>query len=79
MKIKTFTAYFLAVIIVCLSFHSCADQSESVHEPITIMTAHKDYTQFEKAFKEAYPEVNLQFVSYSGHNSTSNRGTVYQI
>ena len=71
MKVKMLTAYFLAVIIACLSFSSCMGNSEAVHEPITIITAHKDYTQFEKAFKEAYPEVNLQFVSYSGHNSTS--------
>ena len=71
MKIKVFTACFLAVKIACTLFCSCTDNSETVHEPITIMTAHKDYTQFEKAFKKAYPEVNLQFVSYSGHNSTS--------
>ena len=71
MKIKVFTACFLAVKIACTLFCSCTDNSETVHEPITIMTARNDYTQFEKAFKKAYPEVNLQFVSYSGHNSTS--------
>lgn len=71
MKIKTFTAFILAVIIACLSFYSCTRHPKAVHEPITIMTAHKDYAQFEKAFKEAYPEVNLQFISYSGHNPTS--------
>ena len=70
MKIKTLAAYLLAVIMVCLSFQSCANRPEAVHEPITIMTAHKGYTQFEKAFKEEYPEVNLQFISYSGQNST---------
>lgn len=71
MNIKTITAYALAIITVCLSLHSCVRRPEAVHEPLTIMTANKDYTQFEKAFKEAYPEVNLQFISYSGYNATS--------
>ena len=71
MKTRIFAVYLLAVIIACLSLSSCTDHSEAVHEPITIMTAHKDYTQFEKAFRKVYPEVNLQFISYCGHNSTS--------
>lgn len=70
MKAKKFAAYLLSVILICLSFCACSGNSEAVHEPLTILTAHKDYTQFEKAFKQAYPEVNLQFISYSGHNST---------
>lgn len=70
-KIEKFMACFFVLFIVCLSFYACAAPSQTVHEPLTIITAHKDYTQFEKAFKKAYPEVNLQFISYYGHNSTS--------
>ena len=70
MKTKTLTACLLAVILACFSLLSCAGCAEAAHEPLTIMTARKDYTEFEKAFKKAYPEVNLQFISYSGHNST---------
>lgn len=71
MKTKSLSAFLFAVAIVCFSFSSCSYRSDSGHEPLTIITAHKDYTQFEKAFKKAYPEVNLEFISYSGHNSTS--------
>lgn len=71
MKITKIAAFLLAVIIVSLSFSSCSGRTEAEHEPLTILTARKDYTQFEKAFKEAYPEVNLQFISYSGKNATS--------
>ena len=71
MKIKKLTACLMAAIFVILSFASCSNfKFEKKHEPLTILTAHKDYTQFEKAFKEAYPEVNLQFISYKGENST---------
>lgn len=70
-KTEKFMACFFVLFIVCLSFYACAAPSQTVHEPLTIITAHKDYTQFEKAFKKAYPEVNLQFISYYGHNSTS--------
>ena len=71
MKINKLATLLLALITAVMTFASCMGQSEAVHEPLTIITAHKDYTQFEKAFKQAYPEVNLQFISYSGHNSTS--------
>ena len=57
--------------MICLSLNSCSGDSEAAHAPLTIMTAGKDYTQFAKAFKKAYPEVNLQFISYSGQNATS--------
>lgn len=71
MKINKLAALLLALITAGMTFASCLGQTEAAHEPLTIITAHKDYTQFEKAFREAYPEVNLQFISYSGHNSTS--------
>lgn len=71
MKTTRLFALSIAAIIVCLSLTDCFDGSTSAHEPLTIITAHKDYSKFEKEFKKAYPEVNLQFISYSGHNSTS--------
>lgn len=71
MKIKTTIAFILALIIVCLPLCSCSHSTKAVHEPLTIMTANKDYTKFAEAFMEAYPEVNLEFISYSGHNATS--------
>ncbi|MDD6799376.1 MAG: extracellular solute-binding protein [Firmicutes bacterium] len=71
MKITKFVTLFIISVFVFLMLNACGDGSESVHEPLTIITAHKDYTEFEKEFKKAYPEVNLKFISYSGHNSTS--------
>lgn len=71
MKIKKITAFLFAVIMICLSFNACSGNSKAAHEPLTIMTANKDYTQFAKAFQKACPEVNLQFISYSGQNATS--------
>lgn len=60
------------VILACLLICACSNcMPKTAHEPLTIMTAQKDYTQLAKAFKEAYPEVELQFISYSGENSTS--------
>ena len=72
MKRKKLIAYILAVICVCSLIGSCSnDISKTAHEPLTIITTQNDYTQFAKAFKEAYPEVELQFISYSGQNTTS--------
>lgn len=71
MKTKRLFVLLLAVITVCAPLNSCADGSKATHEPLTVVTACKDYTEFEKEFKKAYPEVNLKFISYSGHNSTS--------
>lgn len=71
MKIAKMLALFITLVLACLSLYACADDSKSTHEPLTIVTARKDYAEFEKEFKKAYPEVNLQFISYSGHNSTA--------
>lgn len=72
MKIKKLVVCILAVVSVCLLVGSCSNYiSKTAHEPLTIITAQKDYAQFAKAFKEAYPEVELQFISYSGQNTTS--------
>ena len=39
------------------------------HEPITIATGGMNYDAFEKALKKAYPEVELEFISYAGEDS----------
>lgn len=71
MKTEKLVAGVLVVIMICLSFPSCANPApEAPHEPLTIMTAKRDYSEFAKAFKKAYPEVELEFISYSGENST---------
>lgn len=46
-----------------------ADSSKE-HEALTMMTYTGDYENFEKALKEAYPEINIEFVSYRGKDST---------
>lgn len=60
---------FLITVFLVI-FASCSSIESTVHEPLTIITAKKDYTEFEKAFKKAYPDINLQFISYDGNNST---------
>lgn len=71
MKTKKITVCILTVIFAYLAMSFCSNYtSETVHKPLTIITARKDYTQFAKAFKEVYPEVELQFISYSGENAT---------
>lgn len=40
------------------------------HEPLTILTANIKYDGFVKLLKEKYPEVNLEFISYTGPNPT---------
>lgn len=49
---------------------SDSESTKSDHEPITITTFGTNYENFEAALKKAYPEVNLEFVSYAGKNST---------
>lgn len=71
MNIKKIVICFLAMLPLLFAFSSCSDSaSETKHEPLTIMTAGKDYTEFAEAFRKAYPEVELQFISYSGENAT---------
>ena len=71
MKTKKYVACFLAVLCIIPLIASCFGSTEkSKHAPLTILTARKDYTEFAKAFKEAYPEVELQFISYDGENAT---------
>lgn len=40
------------------------------HEPITIMSANKDYSGFIEYVKSVYPEINIEVVAYRGANAT---------
>ena len=53
MQIKKLTVCVLASILLCLPLHACSGNRKGDRETLTIMTAHKDYTQFEKAFKQS--------------------------
>lgn len=72
-------AAVLLVISLAAGFGGCdksssslqETQSKSQHEPITILTGGMDYTEFEKKLKKAYPEINLEFVSYCGNDTKS--------
>jgi raffinose/stachyose/melibiose transport system substrate-binding protein len=43
---------------------------EGEHEAITICTANVNYTYFLEALHEKYPEINLEFISYKGCNTS---------
>ena len=66
MRTKSRTICLLVLIIINAFLTSCGNDpngvSGSTHEPLTILAANKDYTEFEKAFKKAYPEVELKFI-----------------
>lgn len=55
-----------------ISLSGCSNTSSggSDHEPLTLMTYGVDYSAFEAALAEKYPEVKLEFVSYDGKDST---------
>lgn len=40
------------------------------HEAITMMTSGGNYAAFEEALHSVYPEVNIEFVSYKGYDTT---------
>ena len=44
------------------------DTDQKEHEPITLLTSAMNYQEFEQALKEEYPEINLEFVSYTSGN-----------
>ena len=43
----------------------------SVHEPITIMNAQRDYRSLIKLVNEKYPEINVEVVPYRGRNMSA--------
>ena len=42
-----------------------------IHEPITILTAKRDYTALLELVHQKYPEINVQFEPYRGQNTTA--------
>lgn len=45
---------------------STGTAAPSVHAPITILTASRDYSDFLKLLHASYPEINVQFIAYRG-------------
>lgn len=68
------TAMAVAASLSVLLLGGCGKESPNVakkeHEPITILTSGMDYREFEQVVKEKYPEINLEFVSYTAGNGT---------
>ena len=48
-----------------------AAADSTIHEPITIITANRDYTAFLKLLHTKYPEINVQFEPYRGQNTSA--------
>lgn len=71
MEARKILALIAAVILVCLPLCGCAELPAQEHEALTIITGGRDYSALEKALKEEYPEVNLEFISYDGYNTTA--------
>ena len=46
------------------------ERAEGEHEPITIMSANKDYSGFIEYVKSVYPEINIEVAPYRGANAT---------
>lgn len=45
-------------------------ETEQEHEALTMITYDTNYEAFEEALHEAYPEINIEFISYDGYDST---------
>lgn len=64
---------FLALCLCILLLSGCAREQKpesGEHQPLTIMTAGLNFSSFEALLREKYPEVRLEFVSYTGGNGT---------
>lgn len=70
MKSKKLISLILATVMV-LNLTGCQKSgTETEHEPITIMSANKDYTGFIEYVKSVYPEINIEIIPYRGGNTT---------
>ncbi|MGN1090038.1 MAG: ABC transporter substrate-binding protein, partial [Huintestinicola sp.] len=78
MRIKKISALVLASVMT-LSLAACGksgtekevtQSTSGEHEPITIMSANKDYSGFIEYVKSVYPEINIEIIPYRGGNST---------
>lgn len=50
---------------------SSGSAESAEHEPLTIITAKRDYTAFLDLLHASYPEINLQFEAYRGQNTSA--------
>ncbi|MGN1059209.1 MAG: ABC transporter substrate-binding protein, partial [Clostridia bacterium] len=70
--IKPSVTRLLCITVLSLLLSSCAGHEKApnqvVHEPLTLMTAGRDYEQFALAFQKKHPEIQLDIISYSGCN-----------
>ena len=48
-----------------------SNESDSVHAPITIMDANRDYTRLMELVHQKYPEIQLEVQAYRGRNATA--------
>lgn len=74
MKVKKLISLVLAAVMV-VSLAACGktgteESTKGEHEPITIMSANKDYSGFIEYVKSVYPEINIEIIPYRGANAT---------
>lgn len=67
---EVFTLGTLLLLGGCSNGAGSKSKEESEHEALTITTYATDYEAFEEALHEAYPEINIEFISYYGYDST---------
>lgn len=77
---KNWRAGFLTALLLAAVLSGCGqdgpadsqprDGTESAHAPVTIVTGGKTYAAFVELLKETHPEVNLEFISYAGRNTS---------
>lgn len=64
-------ALLLSLLTGCMKQAPAATQTPlAEHEPITMMSGGKDYSDFIAYVKSVYPEINIRIVPYRGANTT---------
>lgn len=73
MKKKRITCALL-MLCLCFSLLTACGQEQTPkngeHQPLTIMTTGLNFRNFEALLQEKYPEVRLEFISYTASNGT---------
>lgn len=75
---KKFNLLMITLVTVMLLLTGCSQKSDDSsnssntgeHEALTMMTFTNNYKNFVEALNKVYPEINIEFVSYNGSNST---------
>lgn len=73
MKTKKITVFLIVISLCFTSLSGCSKQDKGhndKHTPLTIMTTNVNYSNFKALLHETYPEIQLDFISYTGGNST---------